>query len=75
MDYRTVEKAIIRLQQTYIESSKAAEQVGQESTIRIRELNAAVTALGELWKVLSATERHPKEIDDRAEADEEVAND
>lgn len=64
MDYRSVEKAIIRLQQVYIEGKDAAEKVEAESAIRVRELNAAVTALGELWKLLNKEVEHPRLIDD-----------
>ena len=64
MELRTVEKAIIRLQNTYTQGIDASEKVKTEADTRALELRAGITALGELWKILTTDQPIPKIIED-----------
>jgi len=59
-----LERDIIRLQQHYQAGIEDLETKSEDVKIRVAELKAAITALGELWKLAGVDEAIPDILED-----------
>lgn len=59
-----LERDIIRLQQHYQAGIADLESKSEDVKVRVAELKAAITALGELWKIANADEPIPGIMED-----------